>query len=270
MHRRNRPIRLLLLSLLLVFLCPAMVFAAKDAQYDEKALKETAFNMLNTAISICSDDAAFDEMFSYREAQLDYILTANNIPMKAADFKKLLTSWKGAQDECGSFNQVGELQNLLEGFTIEESNGDINLVGEFAFSERAASVTFTFDDDGTLEALTVGGKYSTGEILKKAGLNTLIGMGTVFCVLILISLLISTFRFIPAIQQKFTKKTEAASAAKKAEKAAHAAAPAAASAAAAVAAAPAQPLEPLSIPDGAVVNVTVRERQVTYVTVREL
>jgi sodium pump decarboxylase gamma subunit len=42
----------------------------------------------------------------------------------------------------------------------------------------------------------------------RAALNTLIGMGTVFVVLILISLIISLFGYIPQIQAKFTKKNE--------------------------------------------------------------
>jgi sodium pump decarboxylase gamma subunit len=45
-----------------------------------------------------------------------------------------------------------------------------------------------------------------GELMGKAALNTLIGMGTVFVVLILISCIISLFKFIPKIQESFTKK----------------------------------------------------------------
>jgi sodium pump decarboxylase gamma subunit len=55
--------------------------------------------------------------------------------------------------------------------------------------------------------------YSFGELMKNAALNTLIGMGTVFVVLILISLIISCFSFIPKIQEKFAKKTETQTAA---------------------------------------------------------
>ena len=55
------------------------------------------------------------------------------------------------------------------------------------------SVTSSFDDkDGTIDAVIKG--------------NTLLGMGTVFVVLILISLLISCFTFIPKIQAVFSKK----------------------------------------------------------------
>ncbi len=49
---------------------------------------------------------------------------------------------------------------------------------------------------------------SIGDILTKALLNTVLGMGTVFAVLILISLLISLFAFIPKIQAIFAKNEE--------------------------------------------------------------
>ena len=46
--------------------------------------------------------------------------------------------------------------------------------------------------------------------MTKAGLNTLMGMGTVFAVLILIAVLISCFNFIPKIQAAFSKKDKKA------------------------------------------------------------
>ena len=51
--------------------------------------------------------------------------------------------------------------------------------------------------------MSVNIKYTIGQILEKAGMNTLIGMGTVFLVLIFIAFIISLFRFIPAIEAKF-------------------------------------------------------------------
>lgn len=47
---------------------------------------------------------------------------------------------------------------------------------------------------------------SLGQIFEKAVMNTLLGMGTVFLVLIFISLLISLFVFIPRLQEMFGKK----------------------------------------------------------------
>lgn len=51
-----------------------------------------------------------------------------------------------------------------------------------------------------------GNGEDLGEAMAKASLNTVIGMGTVFIVLILISLIIYCFNVIPKIQGAFTKK----------------------------------------------------------------
>ena len=70
------------------------------------------------------------------------------------------------------------------------------------YENREADVVFEFDEKLYLESVNVNAEFSTGEILKKAGLNTLLGMGTVFSVLIFISIVISLFKFIPSGSQK--------------------------------------------------------------------
>ena len=55
--------------------------------------------------------------------------------------------------------------------------------------------------------------YTMGETLQKAGMNVVIGLCTVFAMLVLISLLISCFKVIPYIQGKMAKKNEAPAAA---------------------------------------------------------
>ena len=52
------------------------------------------------------------------------------------------------------------------------------------------------------EEMVVTAVYSSGELMKQAGMNTLIGMGTVFIVLIFISFIISLFKYLPALFAK--------------------------------------------------------------------
>lgn len=52
------------------------------------------------------------------------------------------------------------------------------------------------------------GLLPDGEVLIKALMNTLMGMGTVFVVLIFISLLISLFKFVPALERKLTNRSK--------------------------------------------------------------
>lgn len=58
------------------------------------------------------------------------------------------------------------------------------------------------------EEMVVSAVYTKGELMKQAGMNTLIGMGTVFVVLIFISFIISLFKFLPALLAKKPKITE--------------------------------------------------------------
>ena len=69
---------------------------------------------------------------------------------------------------------------------------------------------FTFNEKSDMESMTVSAHYTTGEILKKAGLNTILGMGTVFVVLIFISFIIYLLGFIPKLQKKLSGKGKAA------------------------------------------------------------
>ena len=53
--------------------------------------------------------------------------------------------------------------------------------------------------------MVVSAVYSKAELMKQAGMNTLLGMGTVFVVLIFISFIISLFKFLPALFAKKPK-----------------------------------------------------------------
>ena len=55
------------------------------------------------------------------------------------------------------------------------------------------------------EEMVVSAVYSKTELMKQAGMNTLLGMGTVFVVLIFISFIISLFKFLPALFAKKPK-----------------------------------------------------------------
>ncbi len=60
----------------------------------------------------------------------------------------------------------------------------------------------------TPEEMVVSAVYSKSELMKQAGMNTILGMGTVFVVLIFISFIISLFKFLPALLAKKPKLPE--------------------------------------------------------------
>lgn len=110
-------------------------------------------------------------------------------------------SWANAQEEMGSY------QGILEStanITSDEAVITITADG----SDHDATVEIMVDKDLNLTSVTTTVIKTFGEMMTNAALNTLIGMGTVFVVLILISLIIALFGFIPKLQAGLGKKKE--------------------------------------------------------------
>ena len=83
---------------------------------------------------------------------------------------------------------------------VNLNGSDHNAVAEFIFSSSL----------NELFSITTNVEYSFGELMSKAFLNTVIGMGTVFVVLIFISLIISCFGLFHKTGDKKSVETKAA------------------------------------------------------------
>lgn len=121
-------------------------------------------------------------------------------------------SMSKAMTDMGTLNAVGSLlSNTLEIDSLGNPVGG-SIEVELQGSERDAVFELVFER-GEFSSFTTNVKYTFGESMEKAALNTLLGMGTVFIVLILISFIISAFNLIPKIQGMFKKdKTPASNA----------------------------------------------------------
>lgn len=109
-----------------------------------------------------------------------------------------IESWESAAEDMGNYVEIISTES-----EIDEKDGviDVRIKG----SNREAIVEIVIDNMAVTTVAT-NVEYTFGEKMQKAALNTLLGMGTVFVVLILISAIISCFNFIPRIQAKFAKK----------------------------------------------------------------
>lgn len=107
-----------------------------------------------------------------------------------------LSSWLEAKEDEGSFVDYGT-------FDITEANGTLTIEQELIFENRSLMYTRVADAE-TMALQSAGFEkiYTTGEKMSKAGMNTLMGMGVVFAVLILICLIIYCFRIIPYLQNR--------------------------------------------------------------------
>lgn len=115
--------------------------------------------------------------------------------------------WQGALDDIGTYEGVS---GGSVSFAEDEVAITVNVLG----SSHNADVEIVLDSAlTTYIGITTNVHYSTGEVMAKAGMNTLIGMGTVFAVLILISLIISCFSLISKFEAKQKKEEPVAAAA---------------------------------------------------------
>lgn len=114
-----------------------------------------------------------------------------------------LTSFESGIEDIGSIKSLGDPSSVIDGDTIIVT---VPVTGEKA--EGSVELIFTNDIYLTLTSCTLNLNETMGQLMTRAALNTLLGMGTVFVVLILISLIISAFGFIPKIQASLSKKKE--------------------------------------------------------------
>ena len=111
------------------------------------------------------------------------------------------SSWDSAQEDIGEFVEISE-----ENAQINDDGFVVNL--KIKGTIHDANIEIIFDDEMMLTSMSTNVIYSFGELMAKAAMNTLLGMGTVFVVLILIRLIISCFTFITKIQSSYTKKSQ--------------------------------------------------------------
>lgn len=200
----------LLLCILLACLSFAGCSGKKDDGVDETTLTQAeTIGTYFTQLFSSWEDENFETFLELSDYEMNYQILAMNysnseygypqVKIDCDAFRGMIKAWQAAEGECGTFRSSDEFQ-------AEEKNGDIVVTATAKYKDRDADIAFTFDSDLQLESMDVSAHYSTGEILKKAGLNTLLGMGTVFAVLILLAFIISLMKYIPMIMDKLQGK----------------------------------------------------------------
>lgn len=127
--------------------------------------------------------------------------TAQTIMGGEADgygFYNAYTSFKSAQDTLGSITTI-DSQNLVT--TVNDEQIIVTVPVTCTNGEATVEVIYSNDQFLKLESASITQNFTMAEKMQKGALNTLIGISTVFIVLILICLLISCFAIIPKIQK---------------------------------------------------------------------
>lgn len=118
----------------------------------------------------------------------------------------LINRWDEACEDAGQYVDMGE-------FTITKSGKTLTTDQEIQFAERPVIVSFVYNyNTMELEDVNINAVQSLGEKMSSAVMNTIMGIGTVFVILIMICLIIYAFRLIPYFMERKQKKAEQAGA----------------------------------------------------------
>jgi len=169
-------------------------FAADTVTEDEAANYKSAAETLISQIAGFSDE----EIENYL-AQDDAFTTAT------------MESWKSVKNELGAYSSIVS-QDV-------EKDGDVVTISTVAQFEKAKADVVLMLDLGQqmYTSMTYSVQYSLAANMQRAGMNTLMGIGIVFLMLVFLSFVIGLFKYIEKFQNVGKKK--AAEEAPKAEEA---------------------------------------------------
>ena len=169
-------------------------FAADTVTEDEAANYKSAAETLISQIAGFSDE----EIENYL-AQDDAFTTAT------------MESWKSVKDELGAYSSIVSQDVEKDGVVVT-----ISTVAQF--EKAKADVVLMLDlGQQMYTSMTYSVQYSLAANMQRAGMNTLMGIGIVFLMLVFLSFVIGLFKYIEKFQNVGKKK--AAEEAPKAEEA---------------------------------------------------
>lgn len=163
----------------------------------------------------------YDNMMSDEIDALTSYLNQYGLKVEFPVLLKGIHSYADALDEIKD-NELAEKvmsgtmpEDLIAAENIIYDVSDDGVVAEAHFKTLEAAngghdgiVEFIFDKNLHVTSITVNTVLGLDESMKNAAVNTAIGMGTVFIMLIVIAIIISLLKFVPAIVDSFKSKPE--------------------------------------------------------------
>ncbi len=127
-----------------------------------------------------------------------------NLAGMNAETVSFYNSWIKSRQDLGKLRSIDEIEVQLSSET-----GTLCTVSVSAsYEKRKCQFELVVDEDLALASGAINPAYTTMEKMQKAAVNTLIGMGTVFVVLIFISFIISLLKYVNKAGEKKVQEEE--------------------------------------------------------------
>ena len=181
--------------------CSRQQAAEVPAEYEEMVQQQVlteAVNLFQTVVAVNGTDE-------------------QPIYEKIAFYKAGIQSWAEAQEDIGDCDP-SQIKNET---VVKTSENEYEVSFEIEGTKHNANIVTVFEEMVDIQSgigmlpvsIATNVDYTSGELIGQAGMNTILGMGTTFVVLILLSLIISCFTIIPKIEASRKAKKAAAEAA---------------------------------------------------------
>ena len=143
-------------------------------------------------------EGSMEDFEGFTPEEIKYVFEANmQVEADGNAVKGAATSFNNAADAIGVIEKIGDATAEIDGKTIIVK---VPVVG--SLKNGNAEIIFSNDMFFEMQSASLNEESTLGDAMMKAALNTIIGMGTVFIVLVLISFIIALFGYIPKIQAK--------------------------------------------------------------------
>lgn len=175
--------------------------------------------LVTIMLGACGTDPTTVDYNGYSYQELEYVssgLITNLVSMPETDLQyylangdeltqNIISSWMENTADLGDYLSYDSFSITKSGKTLTT-----DMIVHFTDRDVVFEIVYNYYDMSVPTGVTVEPVYSLGEKMAKAGMNTIISMLVVFCVLILISLIIYAFNIFPYLEKKKKEKAEAA------------------------------------------------------------
>lgn len=206
-----------------VSMAAVMMMAGFSVCAEETEVTEAAVETTAASPEITADDgispADQEALASYAQSSIEMVVTMTDAQIQEQiqpttllavvneSVASSLQSWMDMKDDLGAY-----VATKAHDITVTDDDIIIKTTCDFENMEGIVTTTLS-RDELSMEGMNFStGDTSFGVKMKEAALNTVMGMGVVFTVLIFLSFLISLFKYVSKLENAISKKAAPAAA----------------------------------------------------------
>lgn len=176
-------------------ICMVLAVSMLSACSSDKAATDSYETLTEENVTAYKNSAKslIEQIVAFSDEQIEEFLK-----QKDAFTTSALESWKSSKDSLGGYKSITSQ-------VVVESDDIVTVTSEVDFEKAGCTVDLVLEPAmNSLTSMNFSVNETFATQMEKAGLNTLMGLGIVFLMLLFLSFVISLFRFVPKLEAKLT------------------------------------------------------------------